>query len=60
MKYLQQVRLRRARELLLEASPAEATVAAVASGLGLTHRGRFAAAYRRQFGESPAETLRRH
>ena len=60
MKYLQQVRLRRARELLLEAAPAEATVAAVASGLGLIHRGRFAAAYRRQFGESPAETLRRH
>jgi AraC-like DNA-binding protein len=59
MKYLQQVRLHRARDLLLEASPAETTVAAVASRLALTHRGRFAAAYRREFGETPADTLRR-
>lgn len=59
MKYLQQVRLRRARDLLREASSAETTVAAVASGLGLFHLGRFAAAYRGAFGESPSETLRR-
>jgi len=59
MKYVQQVRLGRARELLLSASRTETTVAAVAAGLGLTHRGRFAAAYRGEFGESPAETLRR-
>ena len=60
MKYVQQVRLRRARQLLLGASPTQTTVAAVAESLGLTHRGRFAAAYRREFAESPAETLRRH
>lgn len=59
MKYVQQVRLRRARELLREASAAETTVATVASGLGLSHLGRFAAAYRHAFGESPSETLRR-
>jgi AraC-like DNA-binding protein len=59
MKYLQQVRLRRARGLLRDASPTQTTVAAVASGLGLSHLGRFAAAYRLAFGESPSETLRR-
>jgi AraC-like DNA-binding protein len=59
MRYLQQVRLRRTYDLLLAASPTETTVAAVAAELGLTHRGRFAAAYRREFAESPAETLRR-
>ena len=59
MKYVQQVRLRRAHDLLLEASPTETTVTAIAAALGLTHRGRFAAAYRREFAESPADTLRR-
>lgn len=59
MKYLQQVRLSRARDLLLEGSPTETSVAAVAAALGLTHRGRFAAAYGREFAETPAETLRR-
>ncbi len=59
MKYLQQVRLRRARDLLREASSAQTTVARVASGLGVSHLGRFAAAYRLEFGESPSETLRR-
>jgi AraC-like DNA-binding protein len=59
MRYLQRVRLRRARDQLREASLAETTVAAVASGLGLSHLGRFAAAYRRAFDEFPSETLRR-
>lgn len=59
MKYLQQVRLRRAHDLLREACPPETTVARVATGLGLSHLGRFAAAYRRMFGEAPSETLRR-
>jgi len=59
MKYLQQVRLRRAREVLREATSAETTGAAVASGLGVSHLGRFAADYRRAFGESPSTTLRR-
>jgi AraC-like DNA-binding protein len=59
MKYLQHVRLRRARDQLREASWTQTTVATVASGLGLFHLGRFAAAYRLAFGESPSETLRR-
>jgi transcriptional regulator GlxA family with amidase domain len=59
MKYLQQVRLRRARDWLRDGSSAQTTVASVASGLGLSHLGRFAAAYRLAFGESPSETLRR-
>ena len=59
MKYLQQVRLRRARDELRDASAAQTTVASVASGLGLFHLGRFAAAYRLAFGESPSQTLRR-
>ncbi len=59
MAYLQMVRLRRARDLLREGSPNETTVAKVASDLGLSHLGRFAAAYRREFGELPSETLRR-
>lgn len=59
MAYLQQVRLRRARERLLDASAAQTTVAAVVSGLGVSHLGRFAAAYRNAFGELPSQTLRR-
>lgn len=34
------------------------TVADVAMRWGLMHTGRFAAAYRRTYGESPSETLR--
>ncbi len=59
MKYLQQVRLRRARDLLREGSSTQTSVSAVASSLGLPHLGRFAAAYREAFGETPSETLRR-
>jgi AraC-like DNA-binding protein len=36
------------------------TVADVAMRWGLMHTGRFAAAYRRTYGESPSETLRGH
>ena len=36
------------------------TVRAVATSLGFMHMGRFAAAYRDAFGESPSETLNRH
>ena len=35
------------------------TVRAVATSFGLMHMGRFAAAYREAFGESPSETLNR-
>lgn len=59
MTYLRQVRLRRAREALLVADRDTTTVHAVAFGLGMLHMGRFAAAYRRAFGESPSTTLNR-
>lgn len=59
MTYLHQVRLRRARATLQAADPDATTVGAVAAGLGLLHRGRFAAAYQQAFGESPSDTLNR-
>lgn len=59
MAYLQQTRLNRAHEALLEADPGQVTVAAVANRWGFAHLGRFASAYRKTFGASPSETLRR-
>jgi AraC-like DNA-binding protein len=59
LAYLRLVRLRRAHRVLEQATPESTTVAAVALGLGLLHMGRFAASYRRAFGEMPSETLRR-
>lgn len=59
MTFLRQVRLRRAREVLLAADRDETTVAAVAVGVGVLHLGRFAAAYRDAFGEAPSDTLNR-
>ncbi|MEU4687642.1 AraC family transcriptional regulator [Actinoplanes sp. NPDC023714] len=58
MTYLQQIRLARVREALLDGDPATVTVAAVAHRWGFAHLGRFASAYRERFGESPSETLR--
>jgi AraC-like DNA-binding protein len=57
MTYLRQVRLRRAHEALLAADRNTTTVGAIAIGLGILHMGRFAAAYRDAFGESPSDTL---
>lgn len=59
MAYLKRVRLRRAHRTLLTSYPEITTVAAVALECGFLHRGRFAAAYRDAFGESPSETLGR-
>jgi AraC-like DNA-binding protein len=59
MTYLRQVRLRRAREALVAADRDATTVGAVATGLGILHLGRFAAAYRAAFGEAPSDTLNR-
>jgi AraC-like DNA-binding protein len=53
--YLRTERLRRAREDLLR-SEERASVTEVASRWGFTHLGRFAAEYRRRFGESPSDT----
>ncbi len=51
-------RLDRARERLLCGEPG-GSVTDVALACGIAHFGRFAAAYRARFGESPSETLRR-
>jgi AraC-like DNA-binding protein len=59
MTYLHQVRLRRARDAFQASDRDATTVGAVAAGLGILHRGRFAAAYQRAFGESPSDTLNR-
>ena len=55
---LLRMRLERARERLLSAGPAE-TVTSIALDCGFAHLGRFPAAYRRAFGELPAEMLAR-
>jgi AraC-like DNA-binding protein len=54
---LTDLRLTRAREDLLRGADG-LTVADIAMRWGLMHTGRFAAAYRRKYGESPSETLR--
>jgi AraC-like DNA-binding protein len=59
MAYLRQVRLRRVREALSEASPASATVRALATQCGFLHMSRFASTYRHTFGEAPSTTLAR-
>ncbi len=56
--YLKGVRMRRARDELKAASSGRVTVTDVAMRWGFTHLGRFAADYRRWFGESPSDTLR--
>ena len=57
MQFLAETRLRSAQEALQDPSPGD-TVTSIAFARGFTHSGRFAAAYRRRFGESPSETLR--
>lgn len=56
-RWLRRLRLERAREALLTAEAANVAAVAIAHGFG--HVGRFAADYRRSFGESPSDTLRR-
>jgi AraC family ethanolamine operon transcriptional activator len=57
-RYLMLRELHAVRRSLREASTEDATVAEVLTRHGVWEFGRFAARYRRQFGESPAETLR--
>lgn len=58
MRYLRNARLCQAREALRRADP-EASVTEIAISFGFTHLGRFSVAYRRHFGESPSQTLKR-
>ncbi len=56
--YLRDVRLQRVRADLIDAAPCT-SVSGTAHRWGFSHLGRFSTAYRRKFGESPSETLRR-
>lgn len=58
MNFLRQVRMAGARSDLQQ-GPAVGGVSDIALAWGFNHLGRFSADYRRCFGESPSETLRR-
>jgi AraC-like DNA-binding protein len=58
MAFLREVRMRLARRSLLEPERG-ALVTKTALDCGFTHLGRFAGEYRRRFGETPRQTLRR-
>ena len=51
--------MRRAHHALIDAPPGSASVSRIAKCHGFNEPGRFAAAYRKQFGELPSATLRR-
>ncbi|WP_409239818.1 AraC family transcriptional regulator [Streptomyces sp. PA5.6] len=57
MDYLRRTRLARVHEELRAKEPGQVTVTDVAFLWGFTHPGRFAAAYRRQYGVTPSTTL---
>jgi transcriptional regulator GlxA family with amidase domain len=58
MAYLRATRLRRVHDELLASDPSVVTTAAVAQRWGFNHYGRFATAYRAQYGRGPGDTLR--
>jgi AraC-like DNA-binding protein len=58
MRYLRDARLRKVRQMLLRADPG-ASVTDIAMSVGFSHMGRFSVEYRRRFGESPSQTLKR-
>lgn len=59
MQHLKSVRLRRARSALSAETPASGVVTRIALDHGFSHLGEFASDYKRAFGESPSDTLRR-
>ncbi|MEU8614039.1 AraC family transcriptional regulator [Actinoplanes sp. NPDC048791] len=58
MTYLRRLRLAKAHEDLLRPDSGGRTVTEIAYRWGFLHLGRFAAAYRAQYGHSPSQTLR--
>jgi AraC-like DNA-binding protein len=58
MRYVRDMRMARVRQDLLRAHDGE-SVTEIALRWGFNHLGRFAAEYRRRFGETPSETRRR-
>lgn len=59
MSYLRRQRLHAARRALLTANVDAANVTGIAHSLGFVELGRFAAQYRRLFGELPSQTMTR-
>jgi transcriptional regulator GlxA family with amidase domain len=58
MEYVTSIRLDQARRAIFEAaSGAVSTVTRIAASVGFDHMGRFAALYRRMFGETPRDTV---
>jgi AraC-like DNA-binding protein len=57
MAYLRKVRLRHAHRDLRSAYPTYVTVASIAHRWGFSHLGRFAAAHKAMFGETPLQVL---
>jgi AraC-like DNA-binding protein len=58
MQYLRSARFAKVREALIRAQPEE-SVTAIAMNWGFSHMGRFSVEYRKRFGESPSESLKR-
>jgi AraC-like DNA-binding protein len=58
MRYLREARYGKVREVLWRAEPEE-SITEIALRWGFTHTGRFSVEYRKRFGESPSQTLRR-
>ncbi|RKP49772.1 AraC family transcriptional regulator [Pararobbsia silviterrae] len=58
MAYLKKFRLEAVRREML-ADRSERNISAIAMGWGLTHLGRFSSEYKKLFGETPSETLKR-
>lgn len=58
-KFITSRRLAKVRMALRQADPGKDTVGNIAADCGFWHLGRFAAEYRRTFGELPSETLRK-
>ncbi|WP_305093768.1 AraC family transcriptional regulator [Prescottella sp. R16] len=56
--YLLDVRLARVHDDLVAGDPSSTSVTDIAVRWGITHTGRFAAAYRRRYGVAPSATLR--
>jgi AraC-like DNA-binding protein len=58
LAYLRRLRLEKVHDQLAEAEPGSVRVTEVAARWGFVHLGRFAAAYRSEFGERPSDTVR--
>lgn len=60
MQYVKRLRLEAVRRTLFEADPRSHSVGQAATAFGFRQLGRFSADYKKEFGELPSATLRRH